>query len=64
MVYLGVCNLARSHSKDSKIDLENRSTLIKITVIWSYKHCCGKPYATVQKSFSRDSFVEHLKLKQ
>lgn len=35
MVYLGVCNLDRFQSKNPKIDLENRSTLIKITVIWS-----------------------------
>lgn len=32
MVYLGVYSLARFQSKDPKIDLENRSMLIKITV--------------------------------
>lgn len=56
-VFLQLCHLARFHSKDPKIYLENRSTVIKETVIWSLKHHCRKPCDRVQKSFSSDCFV-------
>lgn len=51
MGFLGVYNLAQFHSKDPKTDLENRSMLIKVTVIWSHKHRCGSLVIQCKSNF-------------